>query len=157
MFDKFAHGNNFTSQQMQPAPFMTITPGDLKLEFVYINWKTGPPSQPSGDRALIGPWAWALTSLHKKSNPIWEMGLWHLPFWDETMSSIPGQAISFFEYGYSLWTFCTLLLCFFFMSCSCTICIHVQCVCGHFEPAPSLTRKYYRTFVPAEYLPISYS
>ena len=28
----------FKSQQMQPAPFMTITPGDLKVEFEYINW-----------------------------------------------------------------------------------------------------------------------
>ena len=75
VFDKFAHSNNFTSQQMQSAPFMTITPGDLKVEFVYINWRTGPPSQPLGDRALIGPWVGALTSLHKKSNPNLGKGL----------------------------------------------------------------------------------
>ena len=29
--------------------FMTIIPGDLKLEFVYIKWRTGPPSQDSLD------------------------------------------------------------------------------------------------------------
>ena len=46
-----------TSQEMQQPPFMTIKPGDVKVEFVYINCRTGPPSQSSGDGTLIGPWA----------------------------------------------------------------------------------------------------
>ena len=66
VFDKFIHGNNFKSKQIQRPPFMTTSPGHLKVEFVY--WRIGAPSQPSSCWALIGPWVWA--RLHfTKSNP----------------------------------------------------------------------------------------
>ena len=67
VLDKFTKGKSCTSQQMQQPPFMMITPGDLKVELVYINWRTGLQSQPLGDGGLIGQWAWALNSLHKKA------------------------------------------------------------------------------------------
>ena len=88
VFDKFAHGANCTSQQLQPH-FMTIIPGDLKVEFVYINRRTGLPPQPAfgwwSNHQAHGPELW----LHftKKATVTWEKGLWHLPFWASTYST----------------------------------------------------------------------